>query len=643
MPWHFSDDGLFARLRRFSSTSHRSKRYAILASIAVALPSLLFVGYRLLAMFRDGSLKVGITQLLPAGGVAGIPIREVGLLATAAACALVLLALTRLVTVGFGSPPLYLSIFLAFLFMLIAAAGPFGHDVYHHLSRLDEVVEAVQSGQFPLSMSNRMAAGKGLPVFVFYPSWIYLVPAIPAMLGFSLLTSLKLAAGLLVVAAALTMYAALRSFVPPRQAQIGTFLYVSSNYFIGDFCARFAFAECHALVFLPLALLYIHRWLTQRDVRTGIVLVGVLTLLFIAHPPTGLNALLGLSVFAVWYSFQHVRDLRVARHLLAGTAIIVVSFATLTAFYWVPAALERSYVYLNEGLPANYWQHFRSWDDYRTFLDFRTPGYALLVTLVFSLVSSLAAGLRSSGPSSIPWSLVAPPLVYMYLVSPASRPFWDHIWIFQASIFPWRMLLPLIVFGSVLVSVRFMAHNLPNELWASLLSVFLFFQGLSMAFAFLWDPIRSSDGDMMTRLAQHAATEGGWGVQEYLPRVPNDSAVVAEPSSIQGSIAIMSREKRGSIDSYAIEPTVLAGHYRIDLYWHVRYRAYVDGSRTRLLVDDRGRVIVPLKPGQSKIVLVYTAPAYVVWSARASITMLIALGGLYILAIMALPLHPLPG
>ena len=48
--------------------------------------------------------------------------------------------------------------------------GPSGDDWFFHLMKIEEVVRGIQAGEFPIYFSPNIAAGKTLPVFVFYPS-----------------------------------------------------------------------------------------------------------------------------------------------------------------------------------------------------------------------------------------------------------------------------------------------------------------------------------------------------------------------------------------------------------------------------------------------------------------------------------------
>jgi len=83
----------------------------------------------------------------------------------------------------FAPPVRPLLRFTAFVGLMILFVRPRGDDLLHHLFNLSQVCRLLAAGQWPIYLLPDIARGMGLPVFVFYSVWVYLLPAAIHFLG----------------------------------------------------------------------------------------------------------------------------------------------------------------------------------------------------------------------------------------------------------------------------------------------------------------------------------------------------------------------------------------------------------------------------------------------------------------------------
>jgi uncharacterized membrane protein len=216
-----------------------------------------------------------------------------------------------------------------------------GHDSLEYPPRLVEFARVVEDGHVPPLWAPDLGTGHGQPLFEFAPPLLYSL-ALPFRLsGARLADSLQLGLVLLHAVGAVAVYRLGRRSRFSRVAAVaGAGAWLFAPYTALDLFVRSAFAEAAAVAVAPVALLALVRSL-DRPSATKVALGGAaVALVVLAHNAAALLLLpaFGVVVLAVSYSTA-----RRAATLAAGCGALAAGLG-LSAFFWLPALLEKDFV-----------------------------------------------------------------------------------------------------------------------------------------------------------------------------------------------------------------------------------------------------------------------------------------------------------
>jgi hypothetical protein len=219
-----------------------------------------------------------------------------------------------------------------------------GHDTLEYPPRLTEFAKILGDHQFPPVWAPDLGAGHGQPLFEFAPPLIY-AAALPFFkVGMSLADSLQFGLTILFALGAISVYFIGRSLSFSRVASIaasGAWLF--APYQSLDIYVSARFAESSAIAVAPVALLGLITALQRPTPIT--VALGALA---VAMVPLAHNAI-ALLMFPAFAAIVAVRSILSDRRLktaAAGASVLVGGLA-LSAFFWLPALLERDFVKTN--------------------------------------------------------------------------------------------------------------------------------------------------------------------------------------------------------------------------------------------------------------------------------------------------------
>jgi hypothetical protein len=215
-----------------------------------------------------------------------------------------------------------------------------GHDALAYPPRLVEFARAVAEGHLPPLWAADLGAGHGQPLFAFAPPLLYAVALPFHACGARLADALQLAVALLHAAGAAAVYRLGRRAGCSRPASAaGAAAWLFAPYTALDLFVRSAFAEAAAVAVAPIALLGLLRAL-DKPVATRIALGAVaVALIPLAHNGAALLLFPALAMVALASAFGR----RSPRLLAAGAAVLGGGLG-LSAFFWLPALIERGLV-----------------------------------------------------------------------------------------------------------------------------------------------------------------------------------------------------------------------------------------------------------------------------------------------------------
>jgi hypothetical protein len=488
-------------------------------------------------------------------------------------------------------------------------ALPNNHEGHNYVYRLVEFRDLLAAGYWSPQWATHFRSGLGSPYFGYYqPGFFYLASLVPWWVDPT--RALGWTAAAAIVFGFLSAFAFIRSRFGPWAAFLGATAFVVAPYVRTEIITRGDLSELTGMMLVPFVL---HRFLDAVEDGRGRDLVGLAAGFGAAttvHPAVGLLLGLALGVFLVVLGAirrQWSRAVLVAGALGVGVA--------LAGFFVLPVAFETRYVSFDaafEGL-WDYRLHFA--DVLQLLLDptvqrpFRVSPGRLSELLVLCNVVLYATRRRE-------WTLAQRRFFgftllvsgfMLFLMTPASRPLWDHMVVLQKIQFPGRALAVLtpamaLAIGAVGGDPRpSRRHVVPAVLTLALVV-------WSFAHSRLPAPQRFSAvaaaADIATveyfrpDLANEWLPLGATDERRYLPRTPSvwgTGCALGDYDRRQGRLAVPVRPgPEGCV--------VTMPH----LFFPVGWRATLDGADGRVMLDrtPNGLMQVRVAPGESGLLAV---------------------------------------
>jgi hypothetical protein len=340
-----------------------------------------------------------------------------------------------------------------------------GHDTLEYPPRLTEFAKILGDHQFPPVWAPDLGAGHGQPLFEFAPPLIY-ATALPFFrVGMSLADSLQFGMAILFALGAIAVYFIGRSLSFSRLASIGAAgAWLFAPYQALDIYVSARFAESSAIAMAPVALLGLIIAL-QRPTAITVVLGS----LAVAMVPLAHNAiaLLMLPAFAAIVAVRSIVSDHRLKTAAAGASVLVGGLA-LSAFFWLPALLERDFVKTNL-LRTD----FLSWTNYIIYpsqllwspwgfgYSWRGPtngiSYSLGLVHVALAVAGLIIAIRAANRTRRLDAIVfaGATILAALLATDLSWTIWANVATLQYLAYPWRTLCVPALFMPLLALYAF--------------------------------------------------------------------------------------------------------------------------------------------------------------------------------------------
>lgn len=535
-----------------------------------------------------------------------------------------------------------LPLLLALAFALLAALPLFSNPGYLNtrgigdspnlLFRVHQLIAALAGGEFPARWMPDAAYGYGQPYFTYYASFSTHVAALLKGYGFSYVNAIKLTQLLALLAAAGGMYGWLRAVhLTPVQAMLGSAAYTFAPFHLVNLYLRGdSLAELWAMALYPLVLWAAHLCLYAPTFRRALALALAVATLVCTHNISALNFLpfVGLYLLLGAWRVEREKPLRPRLILLSTRYFPLFWGLSLSAFFWLPALGEASFVQLSDLTRGFffYGNHFRGADLVQTSLLFdydRNPfslGLLQTALAVLGLGALLwRAGLRREWLALDTFTLFGLALA-TFLITPLSQPLWENIPLLAYTQFPWRFLSIQALFTAALTAqvgdwrLEVGGWRLPQSLLSHLLATALALAAL-LPLRLEFIPLDDSDVTAARlNLYEYFTTAIGNTVNsEYLPRdvkprpFTSDSVLGRTPrlKVLNGLAGGERLWKRGASEQWAI---TVAGDSGATLavpthYWP-GWQAEANGEPMPLrVVPGLGWIMFDLPPGAHLVTL----------------------------------------
>jgi len=482
-----------------------------------------------------------------------------------------------------------------------------GGDSPFLLVRVQQLVLNLRAGIFPVRWMPTAAYGLGYPFFNFYASLPYYLAAVLKLAGLGYIWAIKLTQALGFIFAAAALYALCRELGHQPPASLFAVLVYSCAPFhmVNIYVRGDSLSEFYAFVFFPLilwALLRLQKQL-QKKPTSPVYSIAAVALsyagLMLTHNISALIFSPFVALYALWLAW-HSRD-KPQYALTSMTALVI--GALLSAWFWLPALAEARYVHLEEMTTGyfHYALHFRSLDlvqrsvlfDYAITAE-KQPFRMGLVQAVLAIagVAAIVRGWirrrRVEAQSAFGVLLLA---FSTWMITPLSRPLWDHLPLLPMVQFPWRF-LSLQALATCLVA----AYLIPKRLWWGwglmlLLGALVLFSTLS---GLQPERLLIQEDDITTErlmLYEYFTANVGTTIRnDYLPRWVDPRPFTSEafwlggskpvPFAIEGQVASANLVALGpTSERWAIEVASPESLLAFHTYYYPGWVAYVDGQR----------------------------------------------------------------
>ncbi len=513
-----------------------------------------------------------------------------------------------------------------------------GGDSPFLLWRAQQMAVNLRAGVFPVRWMPDAAYGYGYPFFSYYAALPFYVAGLLNVLGVDILTALKLTQTLGFILAAVAMHGWARRHFSNAGAWLAAVAYTFASFHLVNVYTRGdSLSEFYAFIFFPLILWGIDATLDGRAARSVVSLGLAFGGLFIAH---NLSALI-FSPFVALYALlrsAHTRPRRLALDALARCAVGLALGLALSAWCWAPFFFEKEFGQLAEQTTGyfNYSNHFRGLDFVQPTLAFdfdvgQTTPFAMssaqaALTLA-GLVVLMARTIHNRKLDALSAFTLAGLILSTFMVTPLSRPLWDHVPYLPIVQFPWRFLTVQAVFTAL--ATAHIARRKPqgargaeHAYKAGKTRYVIVALGLFLAVTALANlhPARLaiSPAEVTTERLQlyemFTANIGTTIRYEYLPRevVPRlyTSDALIEPGQPARAVAL---EGQATTSRASVAPTrqvwrVTAGASNATLafpiLWWPGWQATVDGQPAPIRpANSSGRILLNVASGEHTVVL----------------------------------------
>ncbi len=416
------------------------------------------------------------------------------------------------------------------------------------VARVVAMGRALRNGQFPVRWVADLGYGYGYPIFNFYGPLPYYIGGSLHALGLRALYATKIMFALGVLLAPLTFYAATAASFGRLAAMAGSIVYVYAPYHAVQIFVRGAVGEFWALVFLPLVAYGF--WSGQRRQERSPIVVGGIGLsgVILSHTIIGYALVVLLFFWLVLYLIIRGAKKQFDREFLVRHAAIMTLGLGLSAFFWFPAFVERSWTAVASqiGPSAYFMNHFvcisQLWDSVWGFggsaegcldgMSFKLGKLNVLMG-VFSLFLLMnPKKIRKAGFFVHGFFIL---IVSIFFTVSASRFLWFLLPQFAYIQYPWRFLtFAMLGFSFVAASIVGVVKNKLGRAMAAVFIVGLTIIGNAKLFVpQVQYPVDPAAFEQIDDIRWRASTVS----DEYLPadisrpRVPSDVPSFVLPES----------------------------------------------------------------------------------------------------------------
>ena len=342
--------------------------------------------------------------------------------------------------------------------------------------RLAEMNREVKDMQIPPRWSDFLNHGVGYPLFQFTYPFPYYIGEIIHIFGAGLIDSVKTVFLLSVVLSGIFMFYLGKKINGSLAGTIAAILYIYAPFHIVDLYVRGSIGESVAFVLFPLIFLLTLNLVTSPKLSNILLLSLSFSALVLTHN------ILALLFFPFWIAFIFVavrmysEDLK--HYILSYFLPSILLGLGLSAYFWIPAILEKKYIALSIIPLADKTANFLNLSSFiNSPWSYNSPSFQLgwvhlTLFIVEIVIFFLLKGLEGKKLIYIGIYTAISILVAIFMMTPLSILIWK-LPLLSSIDFPWR-LMPLLVFFMSIQSV-YLVEKKAARIFTLILLILSFF------------------------------------------------------------------------------------------------------------------------------------------------------------------------
>lgn len=476
------------------------------------------------------------------------------------------------------------------------------HDGLVHLPRIAAYFQALKDLQIPIRWVGDLNYGYGMPLFNFIYQLPYFFSSIFIFLGFSLVNAFKTVIAISFLFSGIFMFLFAKEFFKDnKKAFLTTIFYQFAPFRLVELLIRGSFGEVYAYTFLPLVLFGL--------IRHNFALTSFATaLLVLSHNSVSL-LFFGVTLVFVMVFIERKFLARALSSLVVGLA--------LSAFYWLPALLERKFTYGDLFMKNLYLEHFAPLQNF--FLpnffnskELQVGGVSVQIGLfhVVAIILSIILiknkqSLRSSELKKVDKKTqkliifcLLVTVIALFFTQPVSKIFWENISLLRQFQFPWRF-LGVIVFASSLLSASYLSF----KLFKGRIFYFLLITATIISTVYYWLPQLGIDKISEDYYWNFPLDTTYYGETNVIWSAGNATSYPKERVQVVGEGNVLNFYKKSNVQTFIVDAkkdVLVIDHTQYFPGWKV----YVDGKLTPVQFQDpswRGLITFNVPQGMHQV------------------------------------------
>lgn len=509
-----------------------------------------------------------------------------------------------------------------------------GHDATSYLPRNIEFYRGLKDGQWLPRWAPDLSGGYGEPLFNFNPPVIYYLSALFHSLGFGWVSSENLASLSILALAGFGMYGLAQPFWGRHGALVSAIAYVFAPYVLSVIYVRHALADFSILAFIPFAWWGLYQYAVQARAHYLPLAAAATALLMLSSNPVALISLPMLGLMLLIFGF----GLRRWQILARGGLGLALGMG-LSAFFWLPALLERDFVHTSRLLQGhlNYQNHFvEAWQlihsawGYGVSLPGDGDGMSFAIGYAHLTLALLALGVMWHMRHTRPTLLMMATMLIVFgiaaFMSLRQASFiWDRIQLLQYLEYAWRF-LSLVAFSTAFLSGALLGPiQAKRAHLTALLSFGLILFNITHAKPQTFTALNEADFSPADIAARYVATTTALEYEPIWVRERPNTPAKANLVFVQGEGRIVSKSIAPIQHDYMLEISKEA-RLRDNTFYFPGWALYIDGVKTPIEVNEPyGLIEFALPRGTYTVKLVFEPTPIRIWASRLSWLALVGL------------------